>query len=213
MQYGAIWHLGWSNPAAVPGESMNETARLEWLGRYIVPYEPTARAWLFRRVRTLTPADVDDLIQEAYVRLWELDCTQVAHPRAYFLTILRNLIGEQARRAKIIPMERMGEIEALNIISEEPGPEQRASARAELEQLRRVLGTLPPQSRRAFELRKFDGLTIHETAEVLRISESAVEKLLARAFARILQAMGKTTAVSDAPTIHSRERIVTPTNE
>ena len=192
---------------------MDDTARLEWLGRYIVPYEPNARAWLFRHVRTLTTADADDLIQEAYVRLWELDYTSVTHPRAYFLTILRNLIAEQARRAKIIPMERMGEIGSLNIISEEPGPEQRASARAELEHLRRVLGTLPPQSRRAFELRKFDGLTIHETARTLGVSDSAVEKLLARALSRILESMGETATETGAEAVHTRERTGTPTDE
>ena len=192
---------------------MNDTARLEWLGRYIVPYEPQARAWLYRHVRTLNTADADDLIQEAYVRLWELDYTSVTHPRAYFLTILRNLIAEQARRAKIIPMERMGEIGALNIISEEPGPEQRASARAELEHLRRILGMLQPQCRRAFELRKFDGLTIHETARTLGVSDSAVEKLLARALARILEAMGETAAGRDAEAVRSSERSGTPTHE
>lgn len=192
---------------------MDDTARLEWLGRYIVPYEPNARAWLFRHVRTLTVADADDLIQEAYVRFWELDYTSVTHPRAYFLTILRNLIAEQARRAKIIPMERMGEIGSLNIISEEPGPEQRASARAELERLRRVLGTLPPQSRRAFELRKLDGLTIHETARTLGVSDSAVEKLLARALARILESMGDTATETGAAAVHIHERTGTPTGE
>jgi uncharacterized membrane protein len=75
---------------------MNDTARLDWMGRNIVPYEPQARAWLFRHLRTLNSSDADDLIQEAYVRLWELDYTQIAHPRAYFLTILRNLIAGPA---------------------------------------------------------------------------------------------------------------------
>jgi RNA polymerase sigma factor (sigma-70 family) len=191
----------------------DDTARLEWLGRHIVPYEPTARAWLFKHARTLAAADVDDLIQEAYVRLWELDYSNVVHPQAYFLAILRNLMAEQARRAKLIPMERMGGPGALSILSEEPGPEQRASARTELERLRRMLRTLPPQARRAFELRKLDGLTIHETAEVLGVSDSAVEKLQARALVRVLNAMGEAEPGADAGTAYSAERGGTPNSE
>jgi RNA polymerase sigma-70 factor (ECF subfamily) len=192
---------------------VDDTARLQWFVRYIVPYEPQVRAWLFRHVRTLSAADADDLIQEAYARLWVLDHESIANPRAYFVTVLRNLVGEQARRAKIIPMERMGEIEALNIISEDPGPEQRVSARNELEQLHQILATLPPQCRRAFELRKFDGLTIREAAEALGVTDSAVEKLLARALAKILDAMGEVDATPESEAKRSHERPGTPYDE
>ncbi len=191
---------------------MDDTARLAWLVRFIVPYEAQARGWLFRHVRTLSAADADDLVQEAYARLWVLDLESIANPRAYFVAIIRNLVGEQVRRAKIIPMERMGEIEALNIISEDPGPERRVSARSELEQLRQILETLPPQCRRAFELRKFDGLTIREAAGILGVTESAVEKLLARALAKILDAMGEVEA-PPAEAKRSHERTGTPRDE
>jgi RNA polymerase sigma factor (sigma-70 family) len=170
---------------------VGDSERWQWLVRHIVPYESRARSWLYRNARTLSVADADDIIQEAYARIWVLDQESITHPRAYFATIIRNLVAEHARRAKIVPMERMGEIEALNIISEEPGPERHASARNELERLRNILETLPPQCRRAFELRKFDGLTIHQTAEVLGVTDSAVEKLLARALAKVLDSMSE----------------------
>jgi RNA polymerase sigma-70 factor (ECF subfamily) len=176
---------------------MNETKRMQWLVRHIVPFERRARAWLHRHVRTLPAADADDILQEAYARIWVLDCEGIANPRAYFLTIIRNLVAEQARRAKIVPMVRMGEIESLNIISEEPGPERHASAGAELDLVRKALEALPPQSRRAFELRKLEGLTVRQVAERLEVTESAVEKLLARALAKILDAMSEREQTSD----------------
>jgi RNA polymerase sigma-70 factor (ECF subfamily) len=173
---------------------VDRLARLQWLQRHIVPYEPTVRGWLYRQVRSMAKSDADDLIQEAYAKLWLLDFDAIANPHAYFVTIVRNLLGEQSRRAKIVPMERMGELEALTIISEEPGPEQIVSARAELERLVQIVATLPPQCRRAFELRKFEGLRVHEIALELGVTDGAVEKLLARAFAKVLDALGAQTA-------------------
>jgi RNA polymerase sigma-70 factor (ECF subfamily) len=185
---------------------MNDDKRMQWLVRHIVPFERRARSWLHRHVRTLSVADADDILQEAYARIWVLDCEAIANPRAYFMTIIRNLVAEQARRAKIVPMVRMGEIEALNIISDEPGPERHASAGADLDLVRRALETLPPQARRAFELRKLQGLTGREVAERLGVTESAVEKLLARALAKILDAMSEKEPISDDEerSIHER---------
>jgi len=62
--------------------------------------------------------------------------------RAY-LTIVRNLLLEHVRRARIVPMERLGEIEALRIPSEEPGPERQVTARQELERLERPVHSEP----------------------------------------------------------------------
>jgi RNA polymerase sigma factor (sigma-70 family) len=183
-----------------------EADRLQWLAKYIVPYETAVRSWLGRHARTLSHADADDIVQEAYARIWVLPLDSIKHPRAYFSTIIKNLVAEQARRAKIVPMERMGEIEALNIVSEEPGPERHASARETLEHLRNTLDTLPPQCRRAFELRKIEGLTIQQAAGELGITESAVEKLLARALSKILTTMSEAEVASDRPSGASDER-------
>lgn len=185
---------------------MSDRQRLDWLVRHIVPFERRARGWLHRHVRTFAVSDADDIVQEAYARLWVLDLDTITNPRGYFMTIIRNLVAEQARRAKIVPMVRMGEIESLNIISEEPGPEREAVAGAELELVRQVLEGLPPQSRRAFELRKFEGLTVREVAGRLGVTESAVEKLLARALARLLAALGEPGPVTneEAGSVHER---------
>lgn len=80
------------------------------------------RSWVARHVRTLAAGDADDLIQEAYARLWSSDTLGVANARAYLFAVVRNLVLEHARRSRIIPMERLGEMESLRIISEEPGP-------------------------------------------------------------------------------------------
>lgn len=172
--------------------TMQDHDRLRWVATHILPLEGEVRSWLRLHASSLNASDVDDLIQEAYARLWKAQFSEVTHARAYFYTIVRNLLTEWARRARVVPMERMGEIEALRIISEEPGPERRIGARQELERLMQIIAALPGQCRRAFQLRKFDGLSQREIANVMGITEKTVEKHLAKALVRINEALRET---------------------
>jgi RNA polymerase sigma-70 factor (ECF subfamily) len=171
---------------------MDDDARLHWVASHILPLEPELRGWLRAHARTVTRADADDLIQEAYARLWTANLQAVRQPRAYFYATVRNLLAERARRARIVPMERMGELEALRILSEEPGPERHASARQELERLLQAVSALPAQCRRAFELAKFESLSQRQIAAAMGIAEKTVEKHLAKALLRVGRAMRDT---------------------
>jgi len=170
-------------------------ARYRWVATHVLPCEGEVRAWLRRNVHTLRPADVDDLIQEGYARLWASDFARITNGRAYFHTTVRNVLLEHARRARIVPMERLGEIDALRIISEEPGPERQATARQEFERLWRAISTLPQQCRRAFHLQNFEDRSRREIAEQMGISERTVEKHLAKALLRVAVAMEEDSGV------------------
>jgi RNA polymerase sigma-70 factor (ECF subfamily) len=145
-------------------------------------------------VHTLHPADVDDLIQEGYTRLWAADFARITNGRAYFHTTVRNVLLEHARRARIVPMERLNEIDALRIISDEPGPERHATARQEFERVWQAICALPQQCRRAFHLQNFEDCSRREIAEQMGISERTVEKHLAKALLRVAVAMEEDSA-------------------
>lgn len=179
---------------------MTERARHEWIARHILPHEREVRAWLRRHVHRLPRSDIDDLIQDAYARLWAVDYVHIDDGRSYFFTVIRNLLMEQARRARIVPMERLGEIDALRIPSEEPGPDRRVSAQKELERLERIVAGLPEQARRAFRLQKFQNRSQRDIATEMKISEKTVEKHIAAALVRVLDAMRDDSAeVQPAP--------------
>jgi RNA polymerase sigma-70 factor (ECF subfamily) len=171
---------------------MDAQARYQWIADHILSIEGEVRGWLRRHMHTLSASDIDDLLQESYARVWSANLAGIGNGRSYFYTVIRNLLLEQARRARIVPMERMGEIEELRLISDEPGPEQRASARQEFEKLQRVIANLPTQCRRAFEMRRLEGYSQREIAERMGISEKTVEKHVAKALARVIESMGTT---------------------
>jgi RNA polymerase sigma-70 factor (ECF subfamily) len=168
---------------------VDEQGRREWVASHILPHEGEVRAWLRRHVHRLTSSDIDDLIQDAYARLCDVDVTRIAHGRAYLFAVLRNLLVEHARRARIVPMERLGEIEALRVPSDEPGPDRRVTAQQELERLEQIVAGLPEQCRRTFQLQKFHSLSQREIALEMNITEKTVEKHLAVALVRVLNGM------------------------
>jgi RNA polymerase sigma factor (sigma-70 family) len=172
---------------------LDDPARHHWVASYILPHEGEVRGWLRRHVRTLNVHDIDDLLQEAYTRLWTAEYAHITNGRGYLFAVIRNLLLEQARHARIVPMERLGEIDALLIPSEEPGPDRRAIARQELERLERVVAELPEQCRRAFQLQKFQSLSQKEIAVEMNIAEKTVEKHLAVALVRVLDALKEGT--------------------
>jgi RNA polymerase sigma-70 factor (ECF subfamily) len=149
-------------------------------------------------------------MQEAYTRLWTAEYSHITNGRSYLFAVVRNLLLEQARHARIVPMQRLGEIDALLIPSEEPGPDRRVSALQELERLERIVADLPEQCRRAFQLQKFQNLSQREIALEMNITEKTVEKHLAVALVRVLDALKED---ADSVIQRSQPRISTHDSE
>jgi|SRR5579862_5949561 len=173
---------------------MDETARYHWIAVHILPCERELRGWLRQRLGRLPGCEVDDVVQEAYARIWQADVSAVHNGRAYLYATVRHLLSEYLRRSRIVPIELLGEIEALNLISDEPGPDRRIAAYQELEQLLAIVAKLPARCRRAFELRKFQGLSHREVAKHMGLSEKTVENHLTRALASIAAAWSSESA-------------------
>jgi RNA polymerase sigma-70 factor (ECF subfamily) len=168
---------------------MDRAERIRWLAREVLPHEAAVRGWLVRRVRGLPNCDIDDLIQEAYARLWAAETERISSPRAYFFVVVRHLVGEALRRSRIVSIEMLADVDSLNIVDEGGSPERRVSGREELERLNAVLERMPAKCRLAFELRKFDGCSQREIAAQMGIAESTVEKHLAKALKFLMAEM------------------------
>ena len=61
---------------------MEHDQRLRWFAREVLPHEPDVRKWLTVRLRGLESCDVDEVVQEAYARMWGADLDKVGNALA-----------------------------------------------------------------------------------------------------------------------------------
>ncbi|WP_159847921.1 RNA polymerase sigma factor [Brevundimonas sp. G8] len=183
------------------GES--EQAKVRWLALEVLPHEHDVRVWLRRSL--VTANDVDDVIQEAYCRLSNLKVVeQIESPRAYFFQTARSVVLEQMRRARIVRIDAVTEIDALRIEWDEPSPERIAGGRKELERVMKIVATLPERSRRIFEMRRILGLSQKEIATRLGVTENVVENEAARGLKAVMAELSKLDTQGRPATIGER---------
>lgn len=180
---------------------MDRRERAQWLAREVLPHEADVRRWLASRVRGLSGIEVDDAIQEAYARLCAIDPSRIIDARGYFFVTARHVVGEVLRRSRIVSIETVADIDALNIVDGGASPERHVSGRQDVERLRRALAKLPTKCRRAFELRKFEELSQRQIAQRMGIAESTVEKHLSKALRLVMEEMKQVERADPAPVV------------
>lgn len=159
-----------------------------WVGSQILPHEGAVRAWLRRS--QVAADEIDDLIQEAYCHFCDLDSVDhIPQPAAYFFRTVRNILTDRLRRAQIVRIETVAEIEAFSDYAEDISPERIITARHELDRVRRLIRALPGRCRQVIEMRKIHGLSQREIGRRLNISESVVENEGVKGMRLLLEAL------------------------
>jgi RNA polymerase sigma-70 factor, ECF subfamily len=129
----------------------------------------------------------EDVVQDAMVRAWS-QASRFDPARARFRTwlyrIVVNLCLDQRRR---IQPESLPD--DLEFVDPAPGPDETLAARQWDVALAAALGELPVRERAAMTLVYDEGLSAAEAARILGASAKAVERLLARARARLRERM------------------------
>lgn len=170
---------------------MQETDRkriVAWVASSVMPHEPFVRAWLRQRLQSRE--DIDDLIQEAYAKLSALtSIDHITRPETFFFQIVRNLLIDQIRHARVVRIEAATEIDFSSVYTDEPTPERITAARRELAKVAALIEALPERCRQVFTMRKIEGVSQREIARRLGVSESVVENEGVKGLKLILQGL------------------------
>jgi RNA polymerase sigma-70 factor (ECF subfamily) len=178
------------------------TTRGEWFAEHVLPYEPKVRAWLGRA--GWTAEEIEDLIQESYAKLAACQFEAIRNPGGFFFQTVRNAATSAVRRRQIVSIRTIADVEKLGAADPAPDPEEKLSGYEDLMRLKDAIESLPPACRRVFVLRKIDGLGQRDTATLLGISESNVEKHVARGIRHCAQALTRPAGEGDVPGVLSR---------
>jgi len=173
-------------------QSESENARsskqdyLAWFAGEVQPHEQDLRSWLRRRFPSLT--DVDDVVQESYMRVlcaWQKRPMRCA--RAYLFATARNVVLGILRRPKVFSTIPVTEDAALRIVQEEANVVEQVCIQQEIALLLDAIDALPARCREIFILRKIKGVSQREIAAQLGISEQTVQVQVVRGGKRCIQ--------------------------
>ena len=145
-----------------------------WFLREVLPLEAALTRFLRRNWRN--ESEVDDLLQEVYVRVFEGAQKQIPDSaKPFVFTTAHNLLVDRVRHSKIVPIEAVAELDTLNVEADEPAPDRSVIARDELRRLQLALDRLPPRARQAIMLKQVEGLPRREVAARMKITERTVQ--------------------------------------
>lgn len=156
-----------------------DDGKTRWFMACVLPHEPALRSWLARKRGA--GVDVDDVIQETYTVLAARETVDdIRHPRAYLFQIAHSIVVRHVRRARVVSIQAADDLDGFDPADEAASPEQTAIDRDELRRLAEAISAMPGQTREAFILRRVQGLSQREIASRMRLSESTIEKHIAR---------------------------------
>ena len=171
------------NPESNPGA---DPACARWFAEQVQPHESALKSWL--RARFPWILEVDDIAQEALVRVWRRHinpfCAPIKSPKAALFVIARNAAIDEARHQTVVKMQAITENEELSVLDERADVTAIVDARQELEFFAEALRGLPARCRQVVTLAKVYGLTEREVAERLGVSENTVRTQVVRGMER-----------------------------
>ena len=135
-----------------------------------------------RRRSWRNKADLDDLCQDIYVRVYEAACEQIPVPvKPFVFAVARNLLIDRARRAHVVAIEAVADPDMLGVAADEPNADRAIIAREELRRLQAALDRLPRNYRDALVMKKIHGMSRREIAERMGVGEQTVKHNIANA--------------------------------
>jgi RNA polymerase sigma factor (sigma-70 family) len=172
------------SPVSASASTAASSNQSEWFLLQVHAHNDNLKAYL--RTSFPTVRDVDDIVQESYLRIWRRQSVQpVRAAKAFLFTIARRLSIDWLRREKSSVVTSVENLEAVAVVEVGKSTAE-VVADAEITALLvAAIDALPARCREVVILRKFKLLSACETAHQLGLKEATVEMHLYRGNARI----------------------------
>lgn len=148
-----------------------------WFVQEVLPLERALSSYIRRNWRM--SEDVSELRQDIYENvLIGARRSFPANTRAYVYTVARNHLINNAKRARVVPIETMADLDSVNRDADFGifDAERNLNTRDDLRRAKEGIDKLPAKCREIILLQKVDGLTDREAAELLGVSIETVRR-------------------------------------
>lgn len=168
------------NTPPLPHRASGSDNHAQWFSEEIKPHEQVLRSYL--RGSFPTVRDVDDVVQESYLRVWRAAAGQkIESAKAFLFTVARRLALDSVRRQRISPIEELRRVDDLSVVDDRHTPVEHSDRVEESQLLAEAVSQLPKRCREVFLLYKVQGVSRREAATALGLSEKTVEAHTAKA--------------------------------
>lgn len=161
---------------------------LAWFKSEVQPHEPALRQFLRQHVGRA--ADVDDVVQESFIKVLRARSVgQIRSAKAFLFTVARNTACNIFRKQKIFAPVPVDELPEWRVLDGEQDVTHAVNRRLQQELLADVVAAFPERCREIFLRRVTDGLSYAEIARELAVSESTVRTQMARALTKCAEVL------------------------
>lgn len=133
--------------------------------------------------------DAEDLIQEAYLKLWDKReaLSTISNTEAFSITMVKNMCYDLLRSGKYMQNRQHAELtEVCQAVQEDD-----YGVRDEVRQVRRIMTLLPAQQQKIVTLRDVKGYSFEEIERMTGLNATNVRVLLSRARKKIREEFNK----------------------
>jgi RNA polymerase sigma factor (sigma-70 family) len=147
------------------------------------------RGSLARAVMSIVPpSEVEDIVQETYVRICRIkDPQKIRKPHSFLYKTAKNLALDHVKRAESRLAISVEDTDEFGFVEAERLPDEtfdNVASNEEFAQFCEAVRRLPVQCRRAFVFKKVYGYSQREIAREMNLSENTVEKHVAKGIKR-----------------------------
>ena len=164
-------------------EASHVADQTRWFTEEVQPHDSSLKAYLrssFPHVR-----DVDDVVQESYLRIWKVRTKQTVNSaRAFLFTVVRHVALDKVRHDRASPIDSMADLADSSAVEDSLSTIALIDQQEKIRLLGKALALLSERTREIVVLRKFEGISQKEVARRLGLSEAAVEHQVSRGLSR-----------------------------
>ncbi|MDP3070011.1 MAG: RNA polymerase sigma factor [Opitutaceae bacterium] len=171
------------SPPPPPPQLSPSVDQSRWFAEEVHPHDASLKSYL--RGAFPTVGDIDDVVQESYLRIWKARAAQpIQFAKAFLFKVARNVAINVLQHERVSPIYAVADLASLPVIEDRPSAAEAACTREEILLLADGIEALPARCREIFILRRIKAVSQREIAARLGISEQTVQVQVQRGVKR-----------------------------